>query len=360
MRVLHLYRPTLPGVRAQTVQVLNTAHALAARGHDVWLYANRARGNDLDAAALLDGFGLAPLPGLHLELAPTAWSPGAGAWFRWQVGRWCDSSPRDAVVYARELKYLGPVGERPRLVYEAHCLEKQRAAESPDEEPGVVEAWERAMIARANAVVTNSGGTLGALEAAYGPALPRLRRVIHNATSPDRALPEAAPAGPPRVVYAGSPRAYKGVEGLFAAFAGLPGVTLELVGERPEGPLPANVQAAGPVAYAELPSRLAAAHALVLPLEDNSFGRQFTSPLKLWDYLATGRPVVAADLPTVREIAGDLPFYYTPGDAGSLRAAVSAALAAGPRPRLVRTWADRAAELEAVLAEVVAGKRSAR
>lgn len=359
MRVLHLYRPTLPGIRAQTVQVIQTAHALAARGHEVWVYANRARGTAAPAAELLAGFGLEPLPTLHLELAPTAWSPAASAWFRWNVGRWCDTSTRDSVVYARELKYLGPVGERPRVVYEAHCLEKQRAAEA-DDEAGVVEAWERAMLARSGGLVTNSGGTMAALEQAYGDALPSVRRVIHNATSPDRAGPDLAADAPPRAVYAGSPRAYKGIAGLVEAFAGLPEVELELVGEAPDAPLPPNVRATGPVPPAALPARLAAARVLVLPLEDNSFGRQFTSPLKLWDYLATDRPIVAADLPTVREIAGDRPMYYPPGDVAGLRAAVVRALGAGPHPRRLRTWADRAEELEAVLGEVVARKRSQR
>jgi glycosyltransferase involved in cell wall biosynthesis len=95
----------------------------------------------------------------------------------------------------------------------------------------------------------------------------------------------------------------------------------------------------------------------VLPLEDNSFGRQFTSPLKLWDYLSTGIPIVAADLPTVREIAGDRPFYYPPGDVPGMVAAIRLALVSGPRPRLVRTWADRAADLEAVLLAARASPR---
>jgi glycosyltransferase involved in cell wall biosynthesis len=113
----------------------------------------------------------------------------------------------------------------------------------------------------------------------------------------------------------------------------------------------------GVVPYGALPARLARCRALVLPLEDNSFGRQFTSPLKLWDYLATGIPIVAADLPTVRDAAGDLPFYYPAGDRVGLAAALRAALAAGPRPRRLRTWDDRAAELEAVLDAALAAPR---
>lgn len=346
-------------MRAQVLQVVHTCHALAARGHEVTLLANSAKGWQAESGALLEAWGLPPISTFHLEVAPTRWSPGAGLWFRWKVGSWCDASPRDSVVYVREAKYLAVIGERPRVVYEAHCLERQRAAEE-GEEAGVVEAIERSVLGRSAALVTNSGGTLTALEAAYGPTggLPRIRRVIHNATRLDRVI-EAAPVSPAVIAYTGSARAYKGVAALVEAIGSMPEVTLELIGEAPGGDLPPNVVAVPTVPYADLPARLARCRALVLPLEDNSFGRQFTSPLKLWDYLATGIPIVAADLPTVREIAGDLPFYYSPGDKAGLRSAVLGALASGPRPRRVRTWDDRATEVESVLAEVVALPRSA-
>ncbi|MSQ01060.1 MAG: glycosyltransferase [Myxococcales bacterium] len=355
MRVLHLFRPTLPSSRAQAVQVVHTCHALAARGHDVWLFANPTRGDPGSAEAALAGLGLEPLPTLHLELAPTAWNPWASLWFRWRVGRWCDDATRESVVYARELRYLGLVGSRPRVVYEAHCHERQRAEEEGGE-AGATEAWERAMFARAGALVANSGGTLAALQRGYGQALPDSQRVCHNATSPDRVV-RHAPAPRPLLVFAGSPRAYKGVAGLIEAVAGLPGVDLEFVGDAPPGPLPANVTATGPLPYVAVPGRLARAHALMLPLEDNSFGRQFTSPLKLWDYLATGLPIVAADLPTVRDIAGERPVYYAPGNTSALREAIGRALASAPGPPHLRTWADRAEEIESVLAGVIARRR---
>ena len=97
---------------------------------------------------------------------------------------------------------------------------------------------------------------------------------------------------------------------------------------------------------------LAGAQALLVPLADNRFGRSLTSPLKLWDALASGRPIVAPRLPSIDEIAaltGRPMHRYTPGDADSLVAAVSAAAAAPAPPPVVRSWADRAAEVEAAL-----------
>ncbi len=347
MRVLYGFRPTVPSTRAQALQVVHTGHALAARGHEVTVLANPAAGRERDAPAALAAMGLDPLPGLRLELAPTTWNPGASLWFRWRAGQWAEAADRDAVVYLRELRYLGLFGERPRVVYEAHCLERQREAEEGGD-VGLIEAWERAALARSQAVITNSGGTLAALREAYGEALPPLCEVVHNATrvaSPPPWQPEV----PTWVAYAGSTRSFKGVATLVQALAEVPEVELRIIGGEAPPHAPPNVRAFPSVPYAALPAQLAAASALLLPLEDNSFGRQFTSPLKLWDYLATDIPIVAADLATVREIAGDTPFYYPPGSREGLVSALRAALGSGPRPRRVRTWSDRAEEVERVL-----------
>jgi glycosyltransferase involved in cell wall biosynthesis len=107
------------------------------------------------------------------------------------------------------------------------------------------------------------------------------------------------------------------------------------------------------VPYGALPGLLAGYRALLLPLTDNLYGRALANPLKLWDYLATGLPIVAADLPTVREVAGDWPCYYTVGDASSLAAAVGRALSRGPRAPVLRDWDQRAAEIESFLGEIL-------
>ena len=117
----------------------------------------------------------------------------------------------------------------------------------------------------------------------------------------------------------------------------------------------------GPVPYPAVPWLLAYSSVLVLPLADNLFGRRLTSPLKLWDYLATTVPIVAPDLPSVAEVAtlSGVPLHlHRADDPGDLVRAVHEALAAPPRPTFLRTWDDRAAELEAVLQQVCAAPES--
>jgi teichuronic acid biosynthesis glycosyltransferase TuaH len=66
-----------------------------------------------------------------------------------------------------------------------------------------------------------------------------------------------------------------------------------------------NVQWVGARPYAELPSYLAAMDVGLLPYEDSAFNRA-SFPLKVLEYLAAGRGVVATDLPAVRWLETDL------------------------------------------------------
>lgn len=353
MRILHLYRPRVPSVRAQSVQVVHTCHALAARGHVVTLLADRgdlAVGGRVptDPTEALAAYGLDHPPTFDLRIAPTAWAPGAGWWFRAQVWAW-----RGDVVYARAKKYVRHVPARVPVVLEAHEVDSELLRER-GEDPTAMRRLEAAVLARCAGVVTNCEGTLAMLEATH--TLPPLRRAIHNATRADRAVARA-PAPEPLVGYTGSPRAYKGLATVFASLPAWPaGVVLEMVGGAPPD-APPGVRAVPPVPYGELPARLARYHALLLPLEDNLFGRRLTSPLKLWDYLATGIPVAAADLPTTREIGGPALHYWAPGDPAALAAAVGRALAARDAPVRLRTWERRAEEVEAFLQEAL-GRRA--
>lgn len=63
-----------------------------------------------------------------------------------------------------------------------------------------------------------------------------------------------------------------------------------------------NVVMRGFVPPAEVVDYQLAADVLVLPNTDAGMDSQFTSPLKLFNYLATKRPIVASDLPVFREI----------------------------------------------------------
>lgn len=67
-----------------------------------------------------------------------------------------------------------------------------------------------------------------------------------------------------------------------------------------------NVLFAGPRPFTELPEILAAADVCVLPnTAKDRVSVTFTCPLKLLAYMAAGKPIVASDLPSIRELTGN-------------------------------------------------------
>lgn len=345
VRILHLYRPRVPDVRAQAIQVVHTCHALARRGHDVTLLADCGPEFTGDAAAALAAYGLDLPPRFNLKLAPTPWLPGAGLWFRANVRAWC---VRPGIVYARAKRYVRSVPARIPVVLEAHELDSalDREQGRPDD---MNRALEATVFGRSAGVTTNCAATLGCIRESYpnvglGDRPPKAR-VIWNATRADRLV---AGTGGNGLGVVGSAKEYKGVGAVLAA-AGP--VTLVGSAEPIEG-----VHTLPPVAYGAVPALLAGFDALLLPLAPNLFGSALTNPLKLWDYLASDRPIVAPDLPTIREVIDTLcpgtVDLYDPHDLRTVAPAVAAALARGRRPPVLRTWDQRAAEIEAFLDEV--------
>lgn len=76
--------------------------------------------------------------------------------------------------------------------------------------------------------------------------------------------------------------------------------------------------------YSELADNQAAADVLVLPnTAKDPISVHFTSPLKLLTYMASERPIVASDLPSIQEIALDTVEYVSPDDAEALARGIS-------------------------------------
>jgi hypothetical protein len=352
VRILHLYRPLLPGQRAQAIQVLHTCHALAARGHRVTLLADRGDEPPTPEAALA-ALALGATQNLDLRISPVRHRGLAGLWFRAELARWWGGPA--GVVLARDkrrlLAALQRHGGRHRVVIETHELDSGLAADA-GRDPADALALERALLDRADALVANCHGTLEAWRRAHGAALPLAQHVAHNATSASRARP-AHPAPDAVLRCVGSLRSFKGFADVLAAASDLP-LPLELVGGSADelgGQAPPGVRVRAALPFPEVPDLLARSAVLLLPLADNRFGRSLTNPLKLWDYLATAAPIVAPELPTIDEVAratGAALHRYRPGDRASLVGAVRAAMAAPPRAPTVRTWDERAAELEGV------------
>ncbi len=370
LRVLHLYRPRLPGARAQSIQVLGTCHGLAQLGCEVTLLADPPRDHmpvdELPTVEeVLDWYDLPPVAGLDLKLCPTSIPAAESFWFRkhaliWLWGALTQHAER-SVILARSKRYVDeylvlPFG--PPVVLEAHEVDSRLvSARGEDARPWL--KLEQRVLREVDGVVANCAGTLSLLEEVHGSLLPQNRRAVHNATNPRRVRDHLPGAGVV-VGYAGSLRGFKGIETLLLAATMLPpGVTLELLGGTEEeraslGLLPENVRVLGELPYREVPDRIARWHAGIIALDDNLFGARLCNPLKLFDYRAVGLPLVAADLPSLREVVdADSCVFYNPGQPRDLARAITEALRPerrrGHRWRHLRSWRTRAEEILPVL-----------
>jgi glycosyltransferase involved in cell wall biosynthesis len=120
-----------------------------------------------------------------------------------------------------------------------------------------------------------------------------------------------------------------------------------------------NVTWLGPKSYDELPRYVAAFDVALIPYQSNEYTKS-CFPLKLFEYLAAGKPVVATGLP---ELAGMEPdVVVSEGEATAVAAAVEAALALRSdddrRRRMeiaaANTWETRAGRLLGLVADELA------
>jgi glycosyltransferase involved in cell wall biosynthesis len=109
----------------------------------------------------------------------------------------------------------------------------------------------------------------------------------------------------------------------------------------------------GPVSFEDLPSFAAAADLLVMPYDDLPVTRAM-QPLKLKEYLATGKPVIVRRLPATQDWADCLDLVSDPDEfVGAVRLRLASGLPAEQqvaRQRLsAEGWAAKALRLEEIL-----------
>jgi glycosyltransferase involved in cell wall biosynthesis len=74
------------------------------------------------------------------------------------------------------------------------------------------------------------------------------------------------------------------------------------------------------VPHHEIPKWIRACDVVTIPWPWTEFSAYYTSPLKMFEYMAAGTPVVASDLPSIREILvhGENAWLVAPGDPDAL------------------------------------------
>jgi glycosyltransferase involved in cell wall biosynthesis len=349
MKLLYFADIRFPMERANGIQTVSTAEALARRGVEVELLVRRT--DERSDEACLAFFGLDPHPNLRLNRVATPW--GRASYLVAALSRLSSLRRAEgAIVYTRDLVLADLVLRARRLsalplLYEAHVIASVFAEErarlyEKESRPSAsklrrLDAREERVCRGASGLVTITQALHAALEERHGPLAPA--RVV-----PDGArLPASPPAlarrdAPLQVYYVGQLYPWKGVDVLVEAMRSVEGAELVVVGGLPpETDLDRLKELAtkldlddrsrfrGFVPPPELPGETANADLFVIPLLDSETARLYTSPLKLFEAMASGRPIVASDLPSIREILTheENALLVPPGDAPSLAAAIA-------------------------------------
>lgn len=89
-----------------------------------------------------------------------------------------------------------------------------------------------------------------------------------------------------------------------------------------------NILVLGHKKHQEIPVYLNAADVLVLPNSGRQdISRHYTSPLKMFEYMAARRPIVASDLPSIREVLdNNLAVFVEPDDPNDLGRGIKRAI----------------------------------
>jgi len=129
-------------------------------------------------------------------------------------------------------------------------------------------------------------------------------RYLPNGADPDRleAPLERVAGDTPKAVYVGALAEWFDLKTVEIWARALPAVRFELVGPNPlslRSSLP-NVHFPGPIPYGAIPQLLAGARVGIIPFQVTPLTLG-VHPLKMYDYLAAGCPILCADLPEVAE-----------------------------------------------------------
>jgi glycosyltransferase involved in cell wall biosynthesis len=343
-RVLYFSRIDFPSPKANSIQSFHTCLALARQGADVLFVVARLNGSRRDCFAY---YGEPEHPRLRFTSLSLPVASEFNAWrgaaFRLYLGAFLRRHRAASTwVMSRDpagldlFDSLAAVrsGTGVRTLFEVHKLafltkashQRQRGRDIADPQIAAKIERRRTLEARIYATVdgivctsASAQRMLGEHFAAHAPAC-----VVPNGTRVDvdaEGTPLVSSVLDDRardldLVYVGQLYKWKGTDGLVAAMAHLPDAHLTIVGGQDAGDLERlRAQAAslgvapridfvGQVAPHRVADYLARARVGVIPLpaRDHIEAEHFTSPLKAFELMRSGVPIVASNLPSTREI----------------------------------------------------------
>jgi glycosyltransferase involved in cell wall biosynthesis len=314
MNIVYVSLSYVPSRRASSVHVMKMCAALGRAGHDVRLIAKRSHDRADDA---VDPHAFYGVSGFAVDKLPRPARRGGGVVFAAAtLAALVARRRRTELVYSRDaLGALTALELRIPTIAEFHVMPDDpmlrallRRVVRHRSLRGLVvvsEALRKDLIA--NDLAPRHVPTIVAHDAADLPAGP----------AADRSRSVAGSSGRPRIGYVGNLYAGRGIELILDLADRLPACDFELIGGA-EADLalwrarrvPANVTLAGFVRPAELDARYRSFDILLMPYPRTGIAvasgasetYRWCSPMKMFEYMATGAPIISSDLPVLGEV----------------------------------------------------------
>lgn len=341
MKVIYAAMSRIPSTAANSIHVMRMCEAMADAGHEVTLLA-RPGPIAVDPRAYY-GVGNS----FALELVDVPRIRALGVWLRsFRIRRRLEAAAPSALLYGRDSRTVLVAGGRRSRVIEVHAVPTHP----------VERMIERLLLRSSHLrrIVFISSRLRDDYVAAFPQAARYESLVVPDAASPYVGKSPAAPIRYPRPVvgYVGHLYEGRGIELVIQVASLLPDLHFVLVGgdpadvERHRSAAPPNVHLVGFVPPSQTGTWLAAMDIVVAPYQPRvsvaggGDTARWMSPLKIFEYMAHGKAIVASDLAVLHEVlAHDRNcLLVAPEDAHAWRDALAALAGdAELRDRLGRT-----------------------